>query len=304
MLALLVWLSARAGISNPLKRLVEAIDDVTHGDLGRVILRERDDEIGDLAERFNEMTYSLREAREEILARRRRQAGPRVAPAPLREAGHHRPAGGRHRARGGHAAQRHRRPRPHHGEEGRRSRGGRPRTPRSSPCRPQRITKIIQQLLDFARPPGAACAPRSISTSSARTASTSSSTSWPPAASRRAAPLRRRRPRAPTARVVLGDADQLQQVCSTCASTRCRPCPTAGASSSRPAASARRAGPRDRAARPLRGPRGRRHRRRHPRGGSRAHLRAVLLDQATSAAAAPASASRCPSASSRTTTAG
>jgi signal transduction histidine kinase len=67
LLAALVWLSARSGISNPLKRLVEAIDDVTHGDLGRVILRERDDEVGDLAERFNEMTHSLREAREEIL---------------------------------------------------------------------------------------------------------------------------------------------------------------------------------------------------------------------------------------------
>lgn len=68
MLAVLVYLVARSAISNPLERLVEAIDDVTHGDLGRVILRERDDEVGDLAERFNEMTGSLREAREEILA--------------------------------------------------------------------------------------------------------------------------------------------------------------------------------------------------------------------------------------------
>jgi signal transduction histidine kinase len=68
MLALLVWASTRSTISSPLKRLVEAIDDVTHGDLGRVILRERDDEVGDLAERFNEMTGSLREAREQILA--------------------------------------------------------------------------------------------------------------------------------------------------------------------------------------------------------------------------------------------
>ena len=67
LLAALVWLSTRASISNPLKRLVEAIDDVTHGDLGRVILRERDDEVGDLADRFNDMTGSLREAREEIL---------------------------------------------------------------------------------------------------------------------------------------------------------------------------------------------------------------------------------------------
>jgi signal transduction histidine kinase len=67
LLAGLVWLSTRASISNPLKRLVEAIDDVTHGDLGRVILRERDDEVGALADRFNDMTGSLREAREEIL---------------------------------------------------------------------------------------------------------------------------------------------------------------------------------------------------------------------------------------------
>jgi signal transduction histidine kinase len=67
LLALLVFVTTRASISNPLKRLVEAIDDVTHGDLGRVILRERDDEVGDLADRFNDMTGSLREAREEIL---------------------------------------------------------------------------------------------------------------------------------------------------------------------------------------------------------------------------------------------
>ncbi len=67
MLALLVWISAVSGISRPVTRLVEAIDDVTRGDLGRVILRERDDEVGDLAERFNEMTGSLREARKEIL---------------------------------------------------------------------------------------------------------------------------------------------------------------------------------------------------------------------------------------------
>ena len=67
MLAILIWWSARQSISSPLKRLVEAIDDVTQGDLGRVILRERDDEVGDLAERFNAMTGSLREAREQIL---------------------------------------------------------------------------------------------------------------------------------------------------------------------------------------------------------------------------------------------
>jgi signal transduction histidine kinase len=68
MMALFIGLSARNVITRPLKRLVEAIDDVTHGDLGRVILRERDDEVGDLAERFNEMTGSLRDARAQILA--------------------------------------------------------------------------------------------------------------------------------------------------------------------------------------------------------------------------------------------
>jgi signal transduction histidine kinase len=67
LLAGLVWLSTRATIGNPLKRLVEAIDDVTHGDLGRVILAERDDEVGALADRFNDMTSSLREARKDVL---------------------------------------------------------------------------------------------------------------------------------------------------------------------------------------------------------------------------------------------
>jgi signal transduction histidine kinase len=65
-LALLVWGLALGALS-PLKRLLEAIDDVTQGDLGRVILRERDDEVGELADRFNQMTGSLREARQQIL---------------------------------------------------------------------------------------------------------------------------------------------------------------------------------------------------------------------------------------------
>ncbi|HEX6839366.1 MAG TPA: ATP-binding protein [Polyangia bacterium] len=67
LLACLVWLSTRATIGGPLRRLVEAIDDVTHGDLGRVILAERDDEVGALADRFNNMTASLREARKQVL---------------------------------------------------------------------------------------------------------------------------------------------------------------------------------------------------------------------------------------------
>ncbi|MSP59090.1 MAG: sensor histidine kinase [Myxococcales bacterium] len=64
-LAGLVWLTTRSGIAGPLKRLVEGIDEVSHGDLTRAILRERGDEIGDLADRFNQMTASLREARVE-----------------------------------------------------------------------------------------------------------------------------------------------------------------------------------------------------------------------------------------------
>lgn len=48
-----------------LRRLLEGIDAVGTGDLSRVILAERDDEIGTIAGRFNAMTGSLREAREE-----------------------------------------------------------------------------------------------------------------------------------------------------------------------------------------------------------------------------------------------
>ena len=64
-LVLLVWLTTRGAISSPLQRLVEGIDEVAHGDLTRAILREREDEIGDLADRFNQMTANLREARSE-----------------------------------------------------------------------------------------------------------------------------------------------------------------------------------------------------------------------------------------------
>ncbi len=52
-------------VLRPLRRLLEGIDAVGKGDLSRVILAERDDEIGELAGRFNAMTGSLREAREE-----------------------------------------------------------------------------------------------------------------------------------------------------------------------------------------------------------------------------------------------
>jgi signal transduction histidine kinase len=60
-----VRLSLRHTVLAPLRRLLEGIDAVGKGDLSRVILAERDDEIGTIAGRFNAMTGSLREAREE-----------------------------------------------------------------------------------------------------------------------------------------------------------------------------------------------------------------------------------------------
>jgi signal transduction histidine kinase len=61
-------------VVRPLRRLLEGIDAVGKGDLSRVILAERDDEIGTIAGRFNAMTGSLREAREET----ERAAGARL----------------------------------------------------------------------------------------------------------------------------------------------------------------------------------------------------------------------------------
>ena len=62
---LVVWLALRQTVVRPLRRLVEGIDAVAKRDLSRVILAERDDEIGSIAGRFNAMTGSLRDAREE-----------------------------------------------------------------------------------------------------------------------------------------------------------------------------------------------------------------------------------------------
>ncbi|MCA9675569.1 MAG: HAMP domain-containing protein [Kofleriaceae bacterium] len=56
---------ARSLMSRPVAKLLRGIDDVAKGDLSHVLLSERDDEIGALATRFNEMTFSLRESRAE-----------------------------------------------------------------------------------------------------------------------------------------------------------------------------------------------------------------------------------------------
>ncbi len=62
---LMVGALASRFVSRPITKLLRGIDDVAKGDLSHVILSERDDEIGQIATRFNEMTFSLRESRAE-----------------------------------------------------------------------------------------------------------------------------------------------------------------------------------------------------------------------------------------------
>jgi signal transduction histidine kinase len=69
---LAVGFLARSLVTHPITKLLEGIDDVAKGDLSHVLLSERDDEIGRIATRFNEMTFSLRESRAE--AERQNQA--------------------------------------------------------------------------------------------------------------------------------------------------------------------------------------------------------------------------------------
>ena len=61
---ILLYLTLRRRVVNPLRRLIEAIDAVAQGDLTRAVLPGRDDEIGSLAGQFNKMMDSLRVARE------------------------------------------------------------------------------------------------------------------------------------------------------------------------------------------------------------------------------------------------
>jgi signal transduction histidine kinase len=62
---LMVGALASRLVSRPITKLLTGIDDVAKGDLSHAILAERDDEIGQIATRFNEMTFSLRESRGE-----------------------------------------------------------------------------------------------------------------------------------------------------------------------------------------------------------------------------------------------
>ena len=54
-------------ITTPIRKLLEGVGDVAEGDLSPVLLSEREDEIGDLAAQFNTMTQSLRESRAETI---------------------------------------------------------------------------------------------------------------------------------------------------------------------------------------------------------------------------------------------
>jgi signal transduction histidine kinase len=65
MLILVIMLTTRLLVVQPITKLISGIDDVAQGDLSRVLLSQRDDEIGALATRFNTMTFSLRESRAE-----------------------------------------------------------------------------------------------------------------------------------------------------------------------------------------------------------------------------------------------
>ncbi len=62
---LAIWGLTRSVITRPIEKLLAGIDDVARGDLSHVLLSERDDEIGALAARFNDMTQSLRESHAE-----------------------------------------------------------------------------------------------------------------------------------------------------------------------------------------------------------------------------------------------
>jgi signal transduction histidine kinase len=64
--ALLVGIFARTSIGRPIDQLMGGMDHVIKGDLTVALPLDRNDEIGRIAYRFNEMTAQLRDAQEEI----------------------------------------------------------------------------------------------------------------------------------------------------------------------------------------------------------------------------------------------
>jgi signal transduction histidine kinase len=81
--AIAIYAMLMRRVAIPLRRLVEAIDAVSKGDLSRAVLPERDDEFGALGSRFNDMMNYLREAREKEA---RANAGRMATEAHLRRA--------------------------------------------------------------------------------------------------------------------------------------------------------------------------------------------------------------------------
>lgn len=64
--ALLVGLFSRKAIGKPIDQLMDGMDHIIRGDLTHALPLDRNDEIGRIAYRFNEMTAQLRDAQEEI----------------------------------------------------------------------------------------------------------------------------------------------------------------------------------------------------------------------------------------------
>ncbi len=217
-LGLVLWLLARSTLSRPLSRLIEAVDDVTHGDLGRVILRESNDEIGDLADRFNAMTGSLRDARTQILAgvdtrstlEARLRHSEKLATIGQLAAGIAHEVGTPLNVIGGRAralekkAQDAASPPPsaevakHSGIIAQQA---------------QRITKIIQRLLDFARRPENVRAPMDLGRVAANCLDFLEHQIASRSVEARMAPYVRSDEQASATPMVTADADQIQQVC-------------------------------------------------------------------------------------------
>lgn len=65
---LAVWSYVRYGITDPLKGLMSGMDEVISGDLTAALPLDRNDEVGRIAFRFNEMTARLRAAQQEVQA--------------------------------------------------------------------------------------------------------------------------------------------------------------------------------------------------------------------------------------------
>jgi signal transduction histidine kinase len=62
-----IFALTRIVITRPIQKLLAGMDEVTRGDLSHTLLADREDEVGQLASHFNDMTQSLRESKAEGL---------------------------------------------------------------------------------------------------------------------------------------------------------------------------------------------------------------------------------------------